>query len=134
MMSSTRFYATNFELIDPTAGLVITTHEGVKDLTRTLRAQSPDLSVNIEEEIAEGDVVVHRWTARGLNPRTGEIQQTPGISIYHLREGRIVSEFVIPDGRPPSPKSTLIAAPSGTKNGSSCAGGVAGPAGDVQIF
>lgn len=94
-----QIYAPNFELVDPTSDLVITTHEGVKDLTRALRAQSPDLSVTIEEEIAEGDAVVHRWTARGLNPRTGEVQQTPGISVYHLREGRIVSEFVIPDGR-----------------------------------
>lgn len=91
-------YAPAFELHDPTSGLTITTHEGVKDLTRAMRSASPDLRITIEEEIAEADAVVHRWTAHGTAPKTGKYLSTPGISIYHLRDGRIVSEYVIPDG------------------------------------
>jgi ketosteroid isomerase-like protein len=91
-------YARSFEFRDPTMGRTITMHEGMKDFTRELRAQAPDISVTIEEEIAEGDAVVHRWTARWHSAPSGELWTVPGISIYHLREGRIVSEYVIPDG------------------------------------
>ena len=42
--------------------------------------------------------MVHRWTARWHMAPGGEFWTVPGISIYHLREGRIVSEYVIPDG------------------------------------
>ena len=90
-------YAPSFEFRDPTAGQTITTHEGIKDLTRDIRTRTPDIRVTIEEEIAEGDAVVHRWTARGHHALTGKSTAVPGISIYHLREGRIVSEYVIPD-------------------------------------
>ena len=90
-------YAPSFEFRDPTAGQTITTHGGIKDLTRDIRTRAPDISIAIEEEIAEGDAVVHRWTARGHNALTGKSTTVPSISIYHLREERIVSEYVIPD-------------------------------------
>ena len=90
-------YAPSFEFSDPTAGQTITTYEGIKNLTRDIRTRTPDISIVIEEEIAEGDAVVHRWTARGHNALTGKSTTVPGISIYHLREGCIVSEYVIPD-------------------------------------
>ena len=93
-----QIYAPSFELRDPASGRTVTTREGVKDMTRAMRSASPDLIVTIEEEIAEGDSVVHRWSARGTDPKTGKYLTTPGISIYHLRDGRIVSEYVIPDG------------------------------------
>jgi ketosteroid isomerase-like protein len=90
-------YAGAFEFRDPTAGQTITTHEGMRDLTRDVRARTPDIAVLIEEEIAEGDVVVHRWTASGHNAQTGRFWTAPGISIYHLQDGRIASEYVVID-------------------------------------
>jgi hypothetical protein len=48
-------YAPSFELRDPTAGQKMTTHEGIKNLVRDIRTGTPDISVAIEEEIAEGD-------------------------------------------------------------------------------
>jgi len=50
----------------------------------------------IEEEIAEGDAVVHRWTARGHNALTGKSTTVPGISIYHLREGALCGSALSP--------------------------------------
>jgi steroid delta-isomerase-like uncharacterized protein len=90
-------YAPSFEFRDPTAGQRITTHAGIKHLTRDIRTRTPEIRITIEEEIAEGDAVVHRWTARGHHAPTGKATVVSGISIYHLREGRIVSEYVILD-------------------------------------
>ncbi len=92
-----QIYAQTFEFRDPTAGQVITTHEGLKELTRDIRTRTPDIAIVIEEEIAEGDVVVHRWTASGHDAGTGRSLTLPGISTYHLREGRIISEYVVVD-------------------------------------
>ena len=89
-------YAPSFEFRDPTAGQTITTREGIKVLTRDIQTRTPDIGIVIDEEMAEGDAVVHRWTARGHNAITGEPTTVAGISIYHLREGRIVFEYVIP--------------------------------------
>ena len=91
-------YATSFKLHDPNMGRVVTTHDGVKELALELRTQGPDISFDIEEEIAEGDAVVQRWTARWHMAPSGEPWTVPGISIYRFREGRIVFEYVIPDG------------------------------------
>ena len=62
-----------------------------------MRTHTPDMSIVIEEEIADADAVVHRWTAHGHNALTGKSMTVPGISVYHLDGGRIVSEYVIPD-------------------------------------
>jgi ketosteroid isomerase-like protein len=92
-----QIYAQAFEFRDPTAGQTITTHEGMWDLTRDIRTRTPDIAVLIEEEITEGDAVVHRWTASGHDAATGRSWTAPGISIYHFQQGRIVSEYVVPD-------------------------------------
>ena len=92
-----QIYARVFEFCDPTAGQMITAHQGMRDLTRDIRTRTPDIAVVVEEEIAEGDAVVHRWTASGHDAGTGKFWIAPGISIYHLREGRIVSEYVVLD-------------------------------------
>jgi ketosteroid isomerase-like protein len=92
-----QIYAQAFEFRDPTAGQTITAHQGMRDLTRDVRTRTPDIAVVIEEEIAEGDAVVHRWSASGHDAGTGKFWTAPGISIYHLQDGRIVSEYVVID-------------------------------------
>ena len=92
-----QIYAQAFEFSDPTAGQTITTHEGIRQLARDIRTRTPDVVFLIEEEIAEGDAVVHRWTASGHDAGTSRFWTAPGISIYHLYEGRIISEYVLPD-------------------------------------
>jgi predicted ester cyclase len=92
-----QIYAPVFEFHDPTAQQTITTHEGIRNLTRDIRTRTPDIAIRIEEEIAEGDTVVHRWTATGHNAASGRSVSMIGISVYHLQEERIVSEYVVID-------------------------------------
>ena len=49
--------------------------EGAKQYVAALRAGFPDLHFTVEDQIAEGDMVVTRWTARGTH--TGEFQGIP---------------------------------------------------------
>jgi steroid delta-isomerase-like uncharacterized protein len=73
--------------------------EGLKEFNRVLRAAFPDWHSTQEELVAEGDVVVERWTGRGTQTGvfqgiapTGRQVETPGVVFYRLRDGQI-SEF-----------------------------------------
>ena len=41
--------------------------EGAKQYVAALRAAFPDIHFTVEDQIAEGDIVVTRWTARGTH-------------------------------------------------------------------
>ena len=65
-----------------------------------LRAAYSDMAVTIDDQIAEGDRVVTRWTFRGTNVESFPTRAAPatpvtvtGITISLLREGRIVEEW-----------------------------------------
>ncbi len=61
----------------------------------------PDLSLTVEDVIAEGDKVVSRWTARGTHqgeieefgPPTGRQIELEGITIHRIEGGKIVEEW-----------------------------------------
>jgi steroid delta-isomerase-like uncharacterized protein len=79
--------------------------EGLKQLVRMYRGSFPDLSVPIDEQIAEGDMVVTRWTASGTQQGellgmapTGRRVRVPGILIDRVAEGRIAEEWASYDG------------------------------------
>jgi steroid delta-isomerase-like uncharacterized protein len=70
--------------------------EGVKQFVGAFRGAFPDQSITIEQQIAEGDVVVTRWTAKGTHqgdlmgiPATGRETTTSGITIHRIRNGKI---------------------------------------------
>ncbi len=75
--------------------------EGAKQFAATYRGAFPDLQTNVEDEIAEGDKIVTRWTARGthqgetedLGPATGNRMEATGISIYKFADGKIVESW-----------------------------------------
>ncbi len=74
-----------------------------EDLAMLLNAY-PDIQVTIEDEIAEGDEVVVRWTMRATHqgellgiPPTGKQVTNAGISIYRLVNGKIAEEWFWPD-------------------------------------
>ncbi len=71
--------------------------EAFKRSASAYKAAFPDMTMTIEEEIAEGDTVVVRWTARGTHegelfgiPATGRQSTVTGITINRIVGGKIV--------------------------------------------
>jgi steroid delta-isomerase-like uncharacterized protein len=65
------------------------------------RTAFPDAHLTVEEQVAEGDTVVSRWTARGTHkgplmgiPPTGKQATATGITISHFAGGKVVEERV----------------------------------------
>ncbi len=82
---------------DPTLPEPIRGVEGLKEYARGYFTAFPDLQFTIEEQIAEGDTVVTRWTASGTHEGelfgiapTGKRTTTTGVSIERLANGKIV--------------------------------------------
>lgn len=75
--------------------------EEAKQFIAMYKSAFPDLSVTVEDEIAEGDKVVTRWTLRGTHqgeieefgPPTGRQVEITGISISRVEGGKIVEEW-----------------------------------------
>lgn len=64
----------------------------------------PDLKRPVEDLVAEGDKVVARWTSTGTNqgswmgiPPTGKSAVTSGITIFRIKDGKIVEEWIESD-------------------------------------
>ena len=66
--------------------------EGVKLFFLALRADLPDLSVSIDDLIAEGDKVVIRTTWRGTRPSGQQAARTM-IQIFRIADGKIQEEW-----------------------------------------
>ena len=71
--------------------------EGAKAYVMALRGGFPDLRLTIEDQVAEGDKVVSRWTARGTHrgefqglPATGQTIEVAGTSIDRFANGKVV--------------------------------------------
>ena len=80
------------------------TREGFKQLVNMYRTAFPDVRITPEQQIAEGDHVVTRWTGRGTH--RGELFGTApsnkqvtvqGILISRISNGKIVEEFACYD-------------------------------------
>ena len=73
----------------------------MKDEIEYFRTAVPDLSYTVEDQVAEGDEVVTRWTARGTHrgeffgvADSGARIEMSGIQINHFDEsGRMVEEW-----------------------------------------
>lgn len=75
---------------------------GAKAVVTTYRTAFPDVTFTVEEQIAEGNTVATRWTARGtqngllpggITP-TGKPVYVTGISIERYEDGKIVESRV----------------------------------------
>jgi steroid delta-isomerase-like uncharacterized protein len=71
--------------------------QGFREFVGLYRKAFPDLRITIDEEVAEGETVVTRWTAIGTNegelmgmPATGKQATTAGININRISGGRLV--------------------------------------------
>jgi steroid delta-isomerase-like uncharacterized protein len=64
----------------------------------------PDTSVTVEDQVAEGDRVVTRWTFRGTHtgtymgvPPSGRQLTVSGVHIHRIVDGKIVEVWAYPD-------------------------------------
>ncbi|MBL0714779.1 MAG: ester cyclase [Desulfosarcina sp.] len=65
--------------------------EAFKQFVALCQALHPSLQFTVEDQIAEGDKVVTRWTARSQN--IGAEAALTGISIHRLADGRLAEAW-----------------------------------------
>jgi steroid delta-isomerase-like uncharacterized protein len=75
--------------------------DGIRRLVLAYRAAFPDVRFTVEDQIAEGDQVVTRWTARGTHqgplmglPATGKQATVTGITISRISGGKVIEDIV----------------------------------------
>ena len=73
--------------------------EAFKDFLKELIAGLPDVTVTVDDTIAEGDKVACRWTWSGTHkgplfgfPPTGKPVQISGFTFYRIANGKVVEE------------------------------------------
>lgn len=78
---------------------------GLKQFASLYFTAFPDLRIPLEDQFAEGERVVTRWTAQGTNtgslfgmPATNKSATIPGITIYRIAGGKIVETWTNFDG------------------------------------
>jgi steroid delta-isomerase-like uncharacterized protein len=74
--------------------------EGLKMVAAPFRVAFPDVSVSVEDQIAEGDRVVTRWSARATHtgplngiPASGRKATVTGANIARIANGKIVESW-----------------------------------------
>jgi predicted ester cyclase len=97
-----------YEVTDEIYAQDFVNHGSTKDIGRDAdeannrgwRAAFPDLDLNVEKEVAEGDFVTVLWEARGTNTgsgnglkATGKKTQGRGISVFRVVNGKIKEEW-----------------------------------------
>ena len=99
-------YATNYISHQPSGEGDIRGVEAIKEFAAGIREAFPDTQATIEEQIAEGDKVVTRFTSRGTHqgetedfgPPTGTRIEVTGITIEQFsEEGKIVEHWTSAD-------------------------------------
>lgn len=78
--------------------------ESVRKTVNTILHAYPDLQHTIDDEIAEGDKVVSRWTMNGMLhgemidvPASGKEVIQSGVTIFHLSNARIDEFWFLTD-------------------------------------
>jgi steroid delta-isomerase-like uncharacterized protein len=71
--------------------------QGFREFVVMYRTAFPDLRITVDEQFAEGETVVTRWTATGTNegelmgmPATGKQATTAGFNINRISGGKLV--------------------------------------------
>ena len=87
--------APDFVNHDPAAPMTVD-REGLKEWWTAIRTGFPDVHIDIDALIAEGDMVVKRVSGRGTMtqafhgfPATGKTFVNPAISIYRIENGQV---------------------------------------------
>jgi steroid delta-isomerase-like uncharacterized protein len=113
-------FAPAFVLRDPSVPGEVRGPEGMKQYVSMYRSAFPDTNFTVEGQIAEGDHVATRWTARGTHegelmgiPPTGERVTVTGNEFDRVVDGRIEEIRVIYDALGMMQQLGFVPAPAG---------------------
>ena len=74
--------------------------EGYRQTVALYRGACPDLTITLEDMVAEGDKVVARWTASGTNtgemmgmPATGNAFEATGMNLFHMNGDKVAEAW-----------------------------------------
>lgn len=77
---------------------------GLRSWVTTVRAAFPDVRFTVDDDVAEGDKVVSRWSARGTHsgplmgiPPTGRPILLRGITIFTVVGNQVSDEWAVED-------------------------------------
>jgi len=94
-------FSPDIKLVDPNLPSGI---EGIKAIVRKNNEAFDGWSFVLNDVLAATDKVVVRWTGAGIHSNsfmnetpTGKRVELNGLSIYQIKNGRIVTDWVIPD-------------------------------------
>ena len=94
-------FAPDYKHHDPANPDVIVGNEGVRRHIQTLRGAFPDITIQIEDMVAQGDKVVIRWTANVTHtgdyfgiPPTGKSATITGMNTWQVQDGKAVEGWV----------------------------------------
>ena len=97
-------FASDYVLHDPANPEEISGPEGIKQFVQMYRSAFPDSHVTVEDQIAEGDEVVTRWTGRGTHQGelfgiapSGNQVEFSGITISRFEGGKIAEDWTNSD-------------------------------------
>jgi steroid delta-isomerase-like uncharacterized protein len=93
-------YAPDSVLHDPSLPEDLHGPEGIKRYAAMTLGAFPDIRVTVEDQVAEGDKVVSRWTATGTHtgdlmgiPPTGRRVEISGVTINRFSGGKIAEDW-----------------------------------------
>jgi steroid delta-isomerase-like uncharacterized protein len=93
-------YAPDFVDHDPAMPEDVRGVEGAREFYSMYSSAFPDTQITIEDQVAEGDMVATRWTARGTHqgelmgvPPSGNRVEVAGVTISRIEGGKIVEEW-----------------------------------------
>jgi steroid delta-isomerase-like uncharacterized protein len=97
--------------------------DDVKRIVTMLRAMLPDFRIDVETLVAEGDLVVSRYTATATDtvgymgmPPTGKAIRTSAIQMFRFSNGKIVESWAARDDLGTLRQLGHLAAPGGGTN------------------
>ncbi len=97
-------FASDYVLHDPANPEEIRGLEGIKQFVQMYRSAFPDTHITVEDQIAEGDEVVTRWTGRGTHQGelfgvapSGNQVELSGITISRFEGGKIAEDWTNSD-------------------------------------
>ena len=91
--AATTLYSPQF--VDHVNDLEFRGLDGVRQSVSLYLSVLSDLRIGVEDQVVEGDRVVSRWTAEGMN--RGRHVRLPGITISRVVDGQIVEDWTASD-------------------------------------